>query len=92
MALENSRLEDVRFSPTCSLHTMSTVLINNSNGSYSDFNMDQLIFNDAEDIEIDEDNTGPTIHIRKLWRPWFFQLGLTMWWTPVTVCSMHKWH
>ena len=31
-------------------------------------------------------------NIRKLGRPWFFQLGLTMWWTPETSCSMHIKH
>ena len=32
----------------------------------------------------------PRGSIRKSWRPWFFQSGLTTWWTPETLRSMHR--
>ena len=63
MATQDSRLEDDKFFSNMFLACDEHGVINDSDCSDSDFNMDQPIFNDAEDIEIDEDNTGPTIQI-----------------------------
>ena len=57
MASEDSRLEDVKFFSNVFLTCDEHSVINDSDGLDSDFNMDQPIFNNAEDIEIDEDNT-----------------------------------